>query len=401
VIETKLLDKRSIDVISEYILRLDIIIFSLLLLSLVLLFLFNDNQERALQNTLFRTFTVSVMVVLALEIPFIISTGSPRIRTFNIVSTTLYHILQNIPFVLYVGLVDFLINRNKKQTKKVLMHWLPFLFLTTSLPILNIFIPLFYSIDETGTYRRQMFMPLIFALQYVPLIAVVRILIIRRYRLNKTLRYALWFLPIPALLVSVFQFLVNGLTLTWPFISLGIAGLGLALQQKRLTEDYLTGAYNRQHLDAYLQYKLRNCKPNKTFSAFLIDVDNFKRINDEFGHKTGDEALIESVRIFKAAVRNSDFVGRYAGDEFVIVFDTTDQINLENVASRIHQIADKFNASAGKFYTLTYSIGMGIFDPLLDGNIDNFIKRIDQDMYTQKRRKKTSQYMYENRKSQR
>jgi diguanylate cyclase (GGDEF)-like protein len=401
VIETKLLDKRSIDVIGEYILRLDIIIFSLLLLSLVLLFLFNDNQERALQNTLFRAFTVSAMVVLALEIPCIISTGNPRIRTFNIVSTTLYHILQNIPLVLYVGLLDLLLNQNKKQTKKILIYWLPFLFLSTALPILNLFIPLFYTIDETGTFRRQFLMPLILALPYVPLIAILRTLVIKRHRLDTTLSHALWFIPIPVLLAGVVQFFFTEQTLTWPFISLGITGLGLALQQKRFNEDYLTGAYNRQHLDTYLHLKLRNSKPNKTFSAFLIDVDNFKRINDEFGHKTGDEALIESVRIFKSAVRNSDFVGRYAGDEFVIVFDTTDQTNLENLASRIHQTADSFNASAGKFYTLTYSIGMGIFDPLLDVTIDNFIKRIDQDMYTVKRRKKTSQYMYDNRSSRR
>ncbi|MCA1951111.1 MAG: GGDEF domain-containing protein, partial [Treponema sp.] len=223
------------------------------------------------------------------------------------------------------------------------------------------------------------------------------ILFNKRHRLDKKLFYLLVFLTISVLAASLFQLFVTGLILTWPFISLGIVGLGLAMQQKRLTEDYLTGAYNRQHLDAHLEYKLRTCKPNKTFAAFLIDVDNFKRINDEFGHKTGDEALIESVRIFRAAVRNSDFVGRYAGDEFVIVFDTTDQTNLENLATRIHQTADSFNASAGKFYTLTYSIGMGIFDPLLDQTIDNFIKRIDQNMYIVKRRKKTSQYMYDNR----
>jgi hypothetical protein len=151
VIETKLLDKRSIDVIGEYILRLDIIIFSLLLLSLVLLFLFNDNQERALQNTLFRAFTVSAMVVLALEIPCIISTGNPRIRTFNIVITTLYHILQNIPLVLYVGLADFLLNQNKKQTKKILIYWLPFLFLIA--PCIMV-----YTNSRTAGWRCSVFL---------------------------------------------------------------------------------------------------------------------------------------------------------------------------------------------------------------------------------------------------
>lgn len=383
--------------VSEYILRLDIIIFSLLLLLFVVIFLIKKNQDNSIEHILFLALTLSVIVMLLLEIPYIIVNGNPYLKKLNLGINTLYHMLQSIPLVLYAGLVDYVLNQNKKQTKQILLHWIPFVMVTIALPVLNLFFPLFYTIDETGTFRRQLLMPLLFALPYIPIIVVIRVLFLKQNRVDTTLQYALWFLPLPALVASFFQILANGLTLTWPFITLGIVGLGLALQQKRLTEDYLTGAYNRQHLDAYLQLKLRNCKPNKTFSAFLIDVDNFKRINDEFGHKTGDDALIESVRIFKSSVRSSDFVGRYAGDEFVIVFDTTDQTNLENLASRIHQTADKFNASSGKFYTLTYSIGMKIFDPLIDQTIDNFIKRIDQDMYTVKRRKKTSQYMYDNR----
>lgn len=383
--------------VSEYILRLDIIIFSLLLLLFVVIFLIKKNQDNSIEHILFLALTLSVIVMLLLEIPYIIVNGNPYLKKLNLGINTLYHMLQSIPLVLYAGLVDYVLNQNKKQTKQILLHWIPFVMVTIALPVLNLFFPLFYTIDETGTFRRQLLMPLLFALPYIPIIVVIRVLFLKQNRVDTTLQYALWFLPLPALVASFFQILANRLTLTWPFITLGIVGLGLALQQKRLTEDYLTGAYNRQHLDAYLQLKLRNCKPNKTFSAFLIDVDNFKRINDEFGHKTGDDALIESVRIFKSSVRSSDFVGRYAGDEFVIVFDTTDQTNLENLASRIHQTADKFNASSGKFYTLTYSIGMKIFDPLIDQTIDNFIKRIDQDMYTVKRRKKTSQYMYDNR----
>jgi len=123
-------------------------------------------------------------------------------------------------------------------------------------------------------------------------------------------------------------------------------------------------------------------------------VDNFKKINDEFGHKIGDEALIESVRIFRSAVRQTDIIARYGGDEFVIVFDISDMVSLQNLAARIQLAADRFNASSGHFYNLTFSIGMGVFDPLVDKNLDTFIKRIDFDMYTVKRRKKTSMYMF-------
>lgn len=367
----------------------------------VIMFLSLRKNTNDFQNKLYLLLAASVTFMLILEIPYILVNGNSRWTWLNLIDNTLYHMVQSIPLVIYLLLVDFIIHKNKKRIKVLFLHWTPFIFVTIALPILNLFIPLFFTIDENGFYHRQLLLPLMFILQYVPIMAVLQFLFTKRHRLDKKFYYMMWIVPVPAILASIFQLLFNGLTLTWPFISLGIVGLGLSIQHKRLTEDYLTGAYNRQHLDEYLHFKLRNCKPHKTFSAFLIDVDNFKKINDEFGHKTGDEALVESVRIFRSAVRNSDFVARYAGDEFVIVFDTTDQTNLENLAARIHLTADSFNASAGRFYTLSFSIGMGIFDPLLDQTVDNFIKRIDQDMYMVKRRKKTSQYMFDNRPARR
>ncbi|NLJ11148.1 MAG: GGDEF domain-containing protein [Treponema sp.] len=379
----------------EYILRLDIIFFSIVLMIFVFIFLSAKNRGKNLQNRLFLLLTGSVTLMLFLEIPYILCNGKSQWAWLNWIINTLYHMIQSIPLVLYVLLVDSFLYNDRKRTKIILLKWLPFIGITFMLPLINIWVPVFFTIDAEGNYHRQFLLPLMFILQYIPIAVVLYTLLQKKNRLDTIVYLMMWVVPVPALLASLFQFLFPGFTLTWPFISLGIVALGLAFQHKKLTEDYLTGAYNRQSLDEYLHYKLRNCKPNKTFSAFLIDVDNFKSINDEFGHKTGDEALIESVRIFKSSVRNSDFVARYAGDEFVIVLDTTDQTNLENLASRIHQNADKFNASAGKFYNLTYSIGMGIFDPLQDNTIDNFIKRVDQDMYMVKRRKKTSQYMYD------
>mgnify|MGYP003800360367 FL=1 len=362
----------------------------------VFIFLSAKNRGKNLQNRLFLLLTVSVTLMLVLEIPYILYNGKSQWAWLNWIINTLYHMIQSMPLVLYVLLVDSFIHNDRKRIKTTLVKWVPFIVITLTLPIINIWVPVFFTIDAEGNYHRQFLLPLMFISQYIPIAVVLYTLEQKKNRLDRIAYLMMWVVPVPALLASLFQFLFSGLTLTWPFISLGIVALGLAFQHKKLTEDYLTGAYNRQSLDEYLHYKLLNCKPNRTFSAFLIDVDNFKSINDEFGHKTGDEALIESVRIFKSSVRNSDFVARYAGDEFVIVIDTTDQTSLENLASRIHQNADKFNASSGRFYNLTYSIGMGIFDPLQDKTIDNFIKRVDQDMYMVKRRKKTSQYMYDN-----
>lgn len=379
---------------ADIIIRLDVIVFSLFLMLFILFSMFRTSGSRTLREKLYLVLTVSVTVMLFLEIPYILVNGKPHWAWLNVVDNTIYHMVQTFPLVLYVLLMDFFVFQDKRRLKMLLGHWTPFLVVTMALPVINLFFPLFFVIDEQGFYQRRLLLPLMFGLNYVPLGAVFYFLWVHRHRIDRQFLLVLFLVPVPALLASVFQLLVPGLTLTWPFISLGVLGLGLSLQHKRLTEDYLTGAYNRQYLDEYLQLKVKNCKPGKTFSAFLIDVDNFKKINDEFGHKIGDEALIESVRIFRSAVRQTDFIARYGGDEFIIVFDISDLVSLQNLAARIQLAADQFNAGSGHFYNLTFSIGMGVFDPLVDKNLDTFIKRIDFDMYTVKRRKKTSMYMF-------
>ncbi|WP_304226235.1 hypothetical protein, partial [Gracilinema caldarium] len=257
---------------NEYIIKLDSIIFALILLGFVLVYLMEQNQKKQFQNKLFRLLVFSVIVMLVIEIPYLLINGNARWARFIFILKSVYHVLKIIPLIIYVLLVDSVIFNNKIHTKHTLWLWLPYIVLTMALSLLNFIFPLFFTVDTTGTYQQLRFIPVLFALQYIPILAVIRLLIAKRHRLDKKQLYLFWFIPVPVFIVSLFQLFESKLALTWPFVSLGIVGLGLAMQQKRLTEDYLTGAYNRQHLDAYLEHKLRNCKPNKTFAAFLIDV---------------------------------------------------------------------------------------------------------------------------------
>ena len=89
--------------------------------------------------------------------------------------------------------------------------------------------------------------------------------------------------------------------------------------------DHLTGAYTRRHLDEVLQTEVsRAARSGHGFVVALCDLDKFKSVNDTYGHAAGDRLLIETVRLLKSQIRKIDVVGRWGGEEFVLVFPEID-----------------------------------------------------------------------------
>lgn len=378
---------------TENIRALDNVVCALVLMVLLLCAMRKKGGYATRRDRILLWLTVSVLVMLSLEVPYVMFNGFPRFRKLNYWSNVVYHMVQVIPPIIFILYIDYIVFRSRRNLRRKALYWLPFVLVFMALSFVNIATGAFFTVDAGGFYQRQFMLPVMFFLQYVPAVYSLWFLFDARRRIDRRNIGVLLFFPIPAIIASILQFVVPGLTLVWPAVSLGLIALYMSLQNRQLTEDYLTGAYNRRALDEYMLSKVRHCEPGKTFSAFMIDLDKFKKINDRLGHKTGDEALIESVQILRRAVRSSDFIARYAGDEFVIVLDSTDESDLRNVAMRIQQEADRSNSSGARYYNLGFSIGMGIFDPLVDQNIENFMKRIDQYMYEIKRKKKSNMYV--------
>jgi diguanylate cyclase (GGDEF)-like protein len=156
-------------------------------------------------------------------------------------------------------------------------------------------------------------------------------------------------------------------------------------QSRRLSElaitDPLTGAFNRRHLQqevkqafiAYQRYK-------RPATLLLIDVDYFKRVNDEFGHETGDRALCTIVTMIKDRLRIMDHVFRYGGEEFVVLLMETDETHAIHVAEELRsQIEQARIVPAGN---LTVSIG--VCDVLQADSIDHWQNQCDRALYQAK-----------------
>jgi diguanylate cyclase (GGDEF)-like protein len=163
-----------------------------------------------------------------------------------------------------------------------------------------------------------------------------------------------------------------------------------ALLVLSLTDD-LTGLYNRRRFfvltEQYLKVAIRT---KRRLLLLFIDMDDLKWINDHHGHNEGDQALIDFTNILKQSFRESDIIARIGGDEFVVLFVSSDE-NSERLLTRLDENLKDYNDQRSRPYPLSISVGTAQFDPEYPISIDQLLSEADASMYIQKRKKQKRQ----------
>ena len=161
--------------------------------------------------------------------------------------------------------------------------------------------------------------------------------------------------------------------------------LNAALDSSART-DQLTSLPNRRHLDEVLSAAVSAAdRHGLPVSVLVIDLDHFKRVNDTYGHTTGDHVLRHVAALLEAAVRTEDMVGRWGGEEFLAVLPHTDEAGAALIAERIREIVGTSpyaNEAGDRVITTTLSVGCATTVP--GGDKDELIHRADQALYAAK-----------------
>jgi len=150
--------------------------------------------------------------------------------------------------------------------------------------------------------------------------------------------------------------------------------------------DELTSLFNRRKLlddlrQHFHDYRQNNCPT----SLLMIDIDNFKNINDNFGHLVGDETLIYIAHLCRNTLRDSDIMARYGGEEFAAILPNSSLVDAEQVAERIRtKIASESEFPIGDISGITISIGVCEFHTT-DINEEDILRRTDEALYRAKR----------------
>ncbi len=278
--------------------------------------------------------------------------------------------------------------RKVKMTFPIILTFSIFMFLLT---LLSLYTKTIFWIDSNNYYVRGKYN---FYFSLINLLYFVYSSYLILYRLNKSksreearqAKVLLSYVIFPVI-GTFLQLISYGINTIWIFSAISLLILYFHLQNAQLSSDYLTGLNNRRRFEMYIEKKLANRNKDKIIFLFIIDINNFKSINDNCGHYVGDKALVEFAKLLSDSVYKEDFIARVGGDEFV-VFGERNSLNyiddLKNSILRNVSDFNRSNKSSERDYILSISIGVSKL--LYDENksMDEFLIEADKEMYNEK-----------------
>ena len=369
--------------------------------SLVILFVFYlDNQQRHLENKsqkyfFFQHMVVTNILLLVLDgVTWLVAgTPDPALRIVNVVASTLYYILNPLPSFFFLRFTDVVMNLSaEKQRKKMRWYAVPVV-LNLLIALATPFTGWFFNIDAANVYHRGSLLSASFVLSLI-LLFVALIKVILRYaparkevgavaKNIKEYRWILEYALIPILGAGVQAFFYN-VTYIWNFTVIGLLILYINYQNAEITTDTLTGLYNRRQSFAYFERFMRERTRDKlSIAVVMIDINNFKLINDCYGHTLGDEAIVAVARVLEEEFKWDDFICRFGGDEFVVI---TKHGELKSLKAVLQSVNDHLMAlhREGRFaFELSVSAGFAQYSRKCK-TLDALIKLADDMMFEQK-----------------
>lgn len=154
---------------------------------------------------------------------------------------------------------------------------------------------------------------------------------------------------------------------------------------EKMHEDQLTGALNRRGMDEAMDREIKRSERQKTpISLALLDIDNFKMLNDTLGHQAGDKALVHLATVIKETLRPTDEVARYGGEEFIIIMSETGLDDAVSSITRLQrELTKKFFLHNNERKLITFSAGVALRDE--GESAEDVIARADKAMYVAKK----------------
>jgi diguanylate cyclase (GGDEF)-like protein len=309
----------------------------------------------------------------------------------NYVSTFIYYMLTPLICLFCLIYTDYRINENKSALFKRLRFYLIPAVICTIMTVFSPFTGWFFNINSANRYERGSLFYIAAGIAFLYLVSccgmAIYDIIKNGWKENKIVDFPLMVFFVALIIAAAIQTRYYGVSLIWVTASLVCAHNYINIQNVEISTDYLTGLYNRRRLDRYLQRRIATKRGNRLLFMIVLDIDDFKKINDIYGHAAGDEALIKTAELLrKTKKQNDDFIARMGGDEFAIVGHRNEKSEIAKLTEKINVDFKDYNNQGALRYKLTLSMGYSIFKE--GDNEDTLMASADKDMYKNKSKQK-------------
>lgn len=363
--------------------------YSISLLILIYLQTQKHIGENFLQHRLYiRMIQITILMLLVDVLSrFDGNPGSVYLMINHIGNFSIYLLNPVLPS-LWILYAQYQIFHQEEKTKRWTKPLIGINAINVVMLVLSQFWGWYYYIDADNIYHRGSLFWFPVSITFVLILFAFVLIIGNRKRIERRYYFSLVFFAIPPFVCVILQIFFYGISLMLNGVALSLMVVFFNIQNHSMYTDYLTGVYNRKKLETYMKEKISMSTRNRSFSAILIDIDNFKTINDTFGHDIGDDALETSVKLIKTCVRTTDLIARFGGDEFYIILNTSNIKDLETTVSRINSCLVNYNREGVKPYKLGFSMGYAVYDVRSHKKMEDYQKQIDILMYENKRSNK-------------
>lgn len=368
--------------------QIDIFIYALMILSYITFLVVMEDKGNLKSNKTFLYVLCSTGLLLLLETWSWVFNGiiGEFYADMNYIGNFLLFVFNFLPTTCWFMYLDEKIigdpNVIKRRKRIYILLNLALVIVVFTNPWTNIM----FSIKPGNIYERGMGVYIMGAvnLMLIPLYIVVSRKH-KRYIMGNVLQVILTLSILP-IVGGVLQIMFYGITLIWPMLSLVAIFAYLLIEREELLKDNLTELYTRSRLENRLNFKLRH---KQAFTIMMIDMDDFKLINDRFGHDGGDEALKTISNLLRYSVKRCDSVYRYGGDEFIVLIESTLEETGNLVVERLNHEVDLLNQSNDRRYDISMSIGCLFIDSEETRNIFEILSEVDSKMYNEKMKHKS------------
>jgi diguanylate cyclase (GGDEF)-like protein len=326
---------------------------------------------------------VPALIAIAADFLYISFEGRPGKfwHYFLYTVNTAYFVFQILSYYLVVVFLDYMAYKNMVRTKKFLILTAVILSLNTILLALNIPMGFYFSISEGNLFVRGDKYYIRLIISYFVIILAFGDLVISSKYLKRSQVFLIIFFFLLSGTGAGLDLLLGSGNLIWPCLSAAFLYLYFFIIQSDSSLDNLTGIGNRYSFNQFID-RLSRQSTKQCYSIAMIDMDEFKKINDNFGHLEGDNALRDMAALIKGSIRHSDFAARYGGDEFVLAIRAEQDI--EALLARLQAAIEAYNNKNQKPYKIKISYGWDVFTTNSGQPIEDFLAHIDSLMYQHK-----------------
>ena len=312
--------------------------------------------------------------------------GFQGARVINYAGNITYYILKVAIVYFWPLFIEYKITGSHEKVKKLaIILGIPLIacsLLVLTTPLSGII----FSVNEDNIYTRSgvwFVIPNLLLFIYV-ILGTVKVYV-NRGKGDKYLLIPAIFFIVPVLSGIIVQVFNYGISLTFIGIAIGLTGVYLSTQNESVYMDQLCNVYNRRYYNDYVRSFFDSRKKDDFLVGILMDMDDFKQINDNYGHNAGDKALQSFSSVLRKQINHIGFAVRYGGDEFILITKQS-EVSPDAIVDNIVKEIDAINATGENEFHLAFSYGIANMNS--DSNMEEFLRTMDDRMYEMKRNRK-------------